>query len=277
MTNTFKVTANTNTITFNSIPDTALSAGPVTLTATATSGQPVSFASNSGTVCSVSGSSVTLLMVGTCSITATQGGGGNFAAATPVTNTFNVTKGVVVITWATPADILFGGTLGSAQLNATASVAGTFVYSPVAGTVLPVGDGQTLSVTFTPTDTVNYNGATKQVLINVKPTVAGGSPANVVPTYKLSRDVSGSIFVTVTLANAGGTTAPNVTIAGATLGGVPSPSVPVVIGPLAPGAQASTVLVFPNVGNAGTRSVLSLSGTFDPSGSFGGNTRVTLP
>jgi hypothetical protein len=41
-------------------------------------------------------------------------------------------------------------------LNATASVPGTFVYSPVAGTVLSAGI-QTLSVTFTPTDTTHYN------------------------------------------------------------------------------------------------------------------------
>ena len=49
--------------------------------------------------------------------------------------------------------------LSSAQLDATASVAGTFTYTPAAGTVLDAGNGQTLSVTFTPTDTVDYNTA----------------------------------------------------------------------------------------------------------------------
>ena len=42
--------------------------------------------------------------------------------------------------------------LGSAQLDASASVAGTFAYTPAAGTVLHAGDNQTLSVVFTPTD-----------------------------------------------------------------------------------------------------------------------------
>ena len=46
------------------------------------------------------------------------------------------------------------------QLNATASVPGTFVYTPAAGTVLNAGAAQTLSVTFTPTDAANYTTAT---------------------------------------------------------------------------------------------------------------------
>ena len=37
---------------------------------------------------------------------------------------------------------------------------GTFVYTPAAGTVLNAGAAQTLSVTFTPTDTANYTTAT---------------------------------------------------------------------------------------------------------------------
>ena len=45
------------------------------------------------------------------------------------------------------------------QLNATASVRGTFVYTPAAGAVLAPG-AQTLSVTFTPDDTANYTTAT---------------------------------------------------------------------------------------------------------------------
>ena len=52
-------------------------------------------------------------------------------------------------------------------MNATASAPGTFVYTPPAGTVLPVGAGQTLSVAFTPTDGVNFTTATKSVSIDV--------------------------------------------------------------------------------------------------------------
>ena len=79
----------------------------------------------------------------------------------------NVIKADPVITWANPADINYGTLLSSTQLNATASVPGTFIYSPFIGTLLPAGAGQNLSVTFTPTDQTNYNSASKMVQINV--------------------------------------------------------------------------------------------------------------
>jgi hypothetical protein len=57
--------------------------------------------------------------------------------------------------------------LGGAQLNATANVPGSFVYTPLAGTVLTAGTNQVLSATFTPVDTTNYSTATATVHINV--------------------------------------------------------------------------------------------------------------
>jgi hypothetical protein len=80
--------------------------------------------------------------------------------------TLVVNKATPTITWATPSAITYGTPLSSAQLNATASVAGTFVYSPVSGTVLGAGS-QTLSVTFTPTETTDYNTATAAVTLVV--------------------------------------------------------------------------------------------------------------
>jgi hypothetical protein len=55
--------------------------------------------------------------------------------------------------------------LSSTQLNATASVAGTFTYTPAAGTVLKPGT-QTLSAVFTPTNTT-YSAATATVQLTV--------------------------------------------------------------------------------------------------------------
>ena len=46
-------------------------------------------------------------------------------------------------------------------------VAGSFVYTPPAGTVLGLGTAQQLSVSFTPTNTVLYNPASKTVTIDV--------------------------------------------------------------------------------------------------------------
>jgi hypothetical protein len=72
------------------------------------------------------------------------------------------------INWATPAPIVYGTPLSATQLDASSPVAGSFTYSPVAGTVLNVGQ-QTLTATFAPTDTTNYIPATATVTLNVIP------------------------------------------------------------------------------------------------------------
>jgi hypothetical protein len=71
------------------------------------------------------------------------------------TGTLTVTQATPAITWSTPGAVTYGTALSGAQLNATASTAGTFVYSPAAGAVLSAGV-QPLSVTFTPADTTDY-------------------------------------------------------------------------------------------------------------------------
>jgi hypothetical protein len=91
--------------------------------------------------------------------------------------TINVTdKTTPSITWNDPADITYGARLNSTQLNAVASVDGTFTYTPQAGTVLSIGT-HTLRVDFTPTDNVKYISASKNVTINVnKATVNRATP-----------------------------------------------------------------------------------------------------
>jgi hypothetical protein len=81
------------------------------------------------------------------------------------TAAITINKATPIITWAQPAAVTAGTALSAAQLNATANVNGTFVYTPPAGTVLT--ETQALAVAFTPNDTVNYNGATATVSISV--------------------------------------------------------------------------------------------------------------
>src|SRR5271168_1947005 len=93
--------------------------------------------------------------------------------------TLTVTQVTPTVTWATPAAIAFGTALGGAQLDATASVAGTFVYSPAAGAVLGAG-AQALSVTFTPADSTDYTNATGGVMLTVNkatPILTWATPA----------------------------------------------------------------------------------------------------
>jgi len=60
-----------------------------------------------------------------------------------------VNKATPTITWANPADIVYGTTLSPTQLCATASVSGAFAYSPGTGTVLNAANVQTLQTTTT--------------------------------------------------------------------------------------------------------------------------------
>ena len=104
----------------------------------------------------------------TLSLTFTPTDTKDYTTAT-ATATINVVQAMPSITWANPADIAFGTLLGQTQLDASASVAGSYTYSPPAGTLLESGQGQVLSVSFTPTDTTDYTNATATATINVLP------------------------------------------------------------------------------------------------------------
>ena len=69
------------TITFDALPPRTLGDPPFTVTATASSGLPVSFSSGTGSVCTVSGNTVSLVGAGVCTIAADEGGDSNYSAA----------------------------------------------------------------------------------------------------------------------------------------------------------------------------------------------------
>jgi hypothetical protein len=134
-----------------------------------------------------------------------------FLAATDTSQALTVAAATPVLTWPNPADITYGTALGSTQLDAATNVAGTFTYTPAAGTILPVGLGQTLSVSFTPTDTVDYKTATATATINVvpaTPTITWPDPASIVYGTALSSnqlDATASVPGTFTYTPAAGT------------------------------------------------------------------------
>jgi hypothetical protein len=101
------------------------------------------------------------------------------SASTQVTIAAAGTSNVPSLTWSTPAAVFYGTALSGTQLNATANVPGTFADAPAAGTLLSAGT-QTLSVTFTPSDTKTYSAATASVQLNVNhasPVVTWATPA----------------------------------------------------------------------------------------------------
>jgi len=89
----------TQTITFGALVNQPLSTPPFTISATASSGLTVKFYALTPQVCSISGTTLTLIVVGTCTIEATQPGNADYAAAAPVYESFQVTKGSQTITF----------------------------------------------------------------------------------------------------------------------------------------------------------------------------------
>jgi Flp pilus assembly CpaE family ATPase len=83
------------------------------------------------------------------------------------------------IKWSNPAPIPYGTQLSDVQLNAVASVPGTFVYSPAAGCVLAPGT-YTLACSFTPEDTEWFEEAqaTVSLIVERSPNVAAQGPTS---------------------------------------------------------------------------------------------------
>jgi D-arabinose 5-phosphate isomerase GutQ len=128
----FTIAKANQTITFGSLANKTTAQSPVTVSATASSGLTVSFSSLTTPVCTVSGTTVTLVAPGTCTIRASQGGDANWNAATPVDQSFTVTNAV------SPQSITFGPLANK-------------VYGDPAFTVSATGGASGNPVTFTTT------------------------------------------------------------------------------------------------------------------------------
>ena len=81
--------AQSQSVTFLQPPGVTLGTGPIALNATASSGLPVAFTSNSPQVCTIAGANAYPVAAGVCSITATQPGTSAFIAAA-ATVTFDI-------------------------------------------------------------------------------------------------------------------------------------------------------------------------------------------
>ena len=129
-----------------------------------------------------------------------------FATFTPTDTTDYITtvqsaeiivhQATPTITWPTPAPITYGTALGATQLDATSSVPGAFAYSPPAGTVLGAGT-QTLSATFTPTDTADYTTVARSVSLTIAATTTTTLMSSVNPSL-LGQPITFTATVTPT-------------------------------------------------------------------------------
>ena len=111
VTRTFAVmaSAQSQTITFNPIADQKLTSGPVVAFAIASSRLPVTVVSVTPAVCAVTGTSVSFVTAGTCTLNASQAGNATYAAALTVAQSFAVGKGDQAISnFYPPAYFKFG-------------------------------------------------------------------------------------------------------------------------------------------------------------------------
>jgi gliding motility-associated-like protein len=86
------------TLTFDPVADRTYGDADFTLTATATSGLPVSFVTGNAAVATVTGNLVHITGGGTVTLTAVQAGNDNYNAATPVEQSFTVSKVTLTVT-----------------------------------------------------------------------------------------------------------------------------------------------------------------------------------
>jgi hypothetical protein len=78
------------TITFDELRNRRLEDDKISVSVRSSSGLRVSLSSLTPSKCSVSGAKIRMLRVGTCSVQATQSGNNNYAAANPVTRSFQI-------------------------------------------------------------------------------------------------------------------------------------------------------------------------------------------
>ncbi len=144
------------TINFADIADQTMTSN-LTLSATATSGLPVSFMSTTPSVCTVDSTTkkVTFLGVGTCTIMATQSGDNTYKGADPVTKTFHVALASQTITFQVVPDQTVGSTFSlTGQYAVTASSGLPVTLTATTGTCVVKDDGVTVMLAATGTCTI---------------------------------------------------------------------------------------------------------------------------
>jgi hypothetical protein len=107
------------TITFGPLADRPYTAPDFTISATASSGLPVSFSAGANGTCSVSGNTVHVIHYGTCTITASQPGNDDYNPAPDVPQSFQITDSVPPVTTATLTPGIQNGWYASPTLTLT--------------------------------------------------------------------------------------------------------------------------------------------------------------
>lgn len=107
----------------------------------------------------------------------------------------SIGKANPVTTWPTASSITYGQSLSASTLSGGQAVDGTFAWKD--GSVNPTSGSHGYTVTFTPTDTANYNSAEAQVTVSVaKKTLTPSVGSVASKTYDGDVDTEGTITLT---------------------------------------------------------------------------------
>ena len=144
-------------------PAGATVGGPTyTVTATASSGLAVAFSAAAGSagICTVSGSTVSLVGAGTCTINANQAGNGSYLAAPQKQQSFTIGKRsqTISFTSAPPGSAVVGGAAYTVTATASSGLAVVFSAAPSSAGICTVS-GSTVSLVGAGTCTINANQA----------------------------------------------------------------------------------------------------------------------
>ena len=207
----------------------------MTVSATATSHLPVGFASTTPAVCATSGSTgatVTLLAVGTCTLTATQPGNSVYGAAPAVSRSFAVTRASQSITFGALAARTMQQTPLTVAATASSGLTVTFTASTPAVCTSGGVNGATITLVGAGTCTVRsdqpgnaiYNAAPAVIrsftVTKVTQTITFATPANATlldsPVTMSATATSGFAVTfsssTLSICTAGGTAGATITL-----------------------------------------------------------------
>ncbi|MHB8165176.1 MAG: fibronectin type III domain-containing protein [Sulfuricella sp.] len=174
---------------------TSLSVGGITTaSATATSSLAVSYSSTTPAVCAASGSTVTGVTAGACTIAANQAGNASYNAAAQVTQTITVGQASQSISFGTAPTVVVGGTgtvsaTGGASGNAVTFSSTTIGICTVSGangsTVTGVTAGNCI-IAANQAGNANYNAATQVTQnITIGNTLPTAPVVNLAPGWNL--------------------------------------------------------------------------------------------
>lgn len=192
---TFPVNSLGQTITFGTIP-TQLVTQSISLSASASSGLPVSFASVSPSVCAVSGTIASMLAAGTCSVQASQAGNNIYGAAPVVSQSFTVAGGAAQ-------------TISFAPISSPQSAGSQIALSAAASSGLPVTLTAVTPSTCTTLGAVPYVSLVASGTCTIQASQAGNATYEAAPpvsqTFSISQVPQSITFGTVPQQYAGTT------------------------------------------------------------------------